>query len=222
MTLVASIELSDDVIAAIGRALSEDIGSGDVTTSSIVSAGARASAQVFAKQEGILSGLSVAQHVFLTLSREMRFTSTVSDGVHVVRGQTLLELTGPTGAILSGERTALNFLGRMSGIATLTRQFVEAVAGTKAKILDTRKTAPGLRVIDKLAVRQGGGFNHRFGLYDMVLIKNNHIDYAGSLTKAVERVHAAVDDLEIEIEARTIEEMKEGIRRRVRERSARR
>ncbi|HEY2970955.1 MAG TPA: carboxylating nicotinate-nucleotide diphosphorylase [Pyrinomonadaceae bacterium] len=208
---MASIELGDEIIAGIRRALSEDIGPGDVTTNSVVSSDARASAQIVAKQDGILSGLSVAQQVFLMLSREMRFTSTLSDGAHVVRGQMLMELAGPTRAILSGERTALNFLGRMSGIATLTGQFVEAVAGTKANILDTRKTAPGLRASDKLAVRHGGGHNHRFGLYDMVLIKNNHIDCAGSLTKALERVRTMADNLEIEIEARTIEEMKEAL-----------
>jgi len=208
---MASTELGDEIITGIRRALSEDIGPGDVTTNSVVSSDARASAQIVAKQEGILSGMSVAQQVFLMLSREMRFTSTLSDGAHVVRGQMLMELAGPTQAILSGERTALNFLGRMSGIATLTGQFVEAVAGTKANILDTRKTAPGLRASDKLAVRHGGGHNHRFGLYDMVLIKNNHIDCAGSLTKALERVRAVADNLEIEIEARTIEEMKEAL-----------
>src|SRR3984893_14116117 len=136
------MELGDDIIAAIRRALSEDIGSGDVTTNSIVSSEACASAQVVAKQDGILSGLAVARAVFLLLSGDLRFNSTLSDGVHVVRGQPLLEMTGSTRAILSGERTALNFLGRMSGIATLTRQFIEAVAGTKARILDTRKTAP--------------------------------------------------------------------------------
>lgn len=205
------MELSDDIIASIRRALSEDIGSGDVTTNSIVSSAASASAQVLAKQDGILSGLSVAQQVFLTLSCDMRFNSRLSDGAQVVGGQTLLELTGPTRAILSGERTALNFLGRMSGIATLTRLFVDAVAGTKAKILDTRKTAPGLRGIDKLAVRHGGGGNHRFGLYDMVLIKNNHIDYSGSLTEAVRRARAGANNLEIEIEARTAEEMDEAL-----------
>ena len=205
------MELGDDIIAAIRRALSEDIGSGDVTTNSIVSSEARASAQIVAKQDGILSGLAVARAVFLLLSRDMRFNSTLSDGIHVVGGQTLLELTGPTRAILSGERTALNFLGRMSGIATLTRQFVEAVAGTKARILDTRKTAPGLRAIDKLAVHHGGGSNHRFGLFDMVLIKNNHIDYSGSLSRAVDLARAAEHNLEIEIEARTIEELEEAL-----------
>jgi len=211
VTLVASMELSDDIFASIRRALSEDMGSGDVTTNSIVSSAASASAQVVAKQDGILSGLSVAQQVFLTLSCDMRFNSTLSDGAQVVGGQTLLELTGPTRAILSGERTALNFLGRMSGIATLTRLFVDAVAGTKAKILDTRKTAPGLRGIDKLAVRHGGGGNHRFGLYDMVLIKNNHIDYSGSLTEAVRRARAGANNLEIEIEAGTAEQMDEAL-----------
>src|SRR6266852_103194 len=205
------MELSDDIIASIRRALSEDMGSGDVTTNSIVASEASASAQVLAKQDGILSGLSVAQQVFLTVSFDMRFNSTLSDGVQVVGGQTLLELTGPTRAILSGERTALNFLGRMSGIATLTRQFVDAVAGTKAKILDTRKTAPGLRAIDKLAVHHGGGNNHRFGLYDMVLIKNNHIDYAGSLSRAVELARTEGRNLEIEVEARTIEEAQEAM-----------
>jgi len=205
------MELSDDIIASLRGALSEDMGSGDVTTNSIVTSAASASAQVLAKQDGIVSGLSVAQQVFLMMSRDMRFNSTLSDGVQVVGGQTLLELTGPTRAILSGERTALNFLGRMSGIATLTRQFVDAVAGTKAKILDTRKTAPGLRGIDKLAVRHGGGGNHRFGLYDMVLIKNNHIDYSGSLTEAVRRARAGANNLEIEIEARTAEEMDEAL-----------
>src|SRR5713226_576230 len=205
------MELSDDIIASIRGALSEDMGSGDVTTNSIVTSAASASAQVLAKQDGILSGLSVAQQVFLMLSCDMRFNSTLSDGDQVVGGQTLLELTGPTRAILSGERTALNFLGRMSGIATLTRLFVDAVAGTKAKILDTRKTAPGLRGIDKLAVRHGGGGNHRFGLYDMVLIKNNHIDYSGSLTEAVRRARAGANNLEIEIEARTAEEMDEAL-----------
>jgi nicotinate-nucleotide pyrophosphorylase (carboxylating) len=141
----------------------------------------------------------------------MRFNSTLVDGAHVVRGQTLLELRGPARAVLTGERTALNFLGHMSGIAKLTREFVDAIAGTKATILDTRKTVPGLRAIDKLAVKHGGGENHRFGLYDMVLIKNNHIDYAGSLSNAVERARAGAGDLKIEVEARTIEEVQEAL-----------
>jgi len=129
----------------------------------------------------------------------------------VVRGQTLLEFTGPTRAILTGERVALNFLGRMSGIATLTRAFVDAVTGTGAAILDTRKTAPSLRTFDKLAVKHGGGENHRFGLFDMVLIKNNHIDSAGSVSQAVGLARSGAQNLDIEVEARTIAEMEEAL-----------
>jgi nicotinate-nucleotide pyrophosphorylase (carboxylating) len=123
----------------------------------------------------------------------------------------LAEVEGPARALLTGERTALNFLGRMSGIATLTRKFVDAVADTKAVILDTRKTAPGLRTIDKLAVHLGGGQNHRTGLFDMVLIKDNHIDFAGSITAAVERVRASETRLEIEVETRTLDDLREAL-----------
>ena len=207
---VTSLGLGDEIIACLRRALTEDIGSGDVTTNSIVSSTASAEARIVAKQDGVLSGLSVVQAVFLLSSSDMRFQSTLSDGAQVVRGQTLLEISGSARAILTGERTALNFLARMSGIATLTRAFVDAIAGTGAAILDTRKTAPGLRAIDKLAVKHGGGVNHRFGLYDMVLIKDNHIDYAGSLTRAVELARAEGHNLEIEVEARTIEEVQAG------------
>jgi len=203
--------LGDEIFACIRRALSEDIGSGDVTTNSIVPSDARAVARIIAKQDGILSGLAIAQAVFLLLNSDMRFNSTLTDGAMVASGQTLLELNGPARAILSGERTALNFVGRMSGIATSTGKFVAAIAGTSTVILDTRKTAPGLRAIDKLAVQHGGGDNHRFGLYDMILIKDNHIDCAGSLGRAVELARLGGHNLEIEIEARTIEEMQEAL-----------
>jgi len=172
---------------------------------------ARGVARIVAKEDGVLSGSSVAQGVFLLLSSHACFNSPLSDGARVVGGQTLLEVTGPARALLAGERTALNFVGRMSGIATLTRQFVEAVAGTRAVILDTRKTAPGLRAVDKLAVQHGGGQNHRLGLYDMVLIKNNHIDYAGSLSAAVFLARAGGHNLGIEIETRTIEEVQQAL-----------
>jgi nicotinate-nucleotide pyrophosphorylase (carboxylating) len=207
---LASLDLGGDIVADISRALIEDIGSGDVTTDSIVPSEANASARIIAKQDGIVSGLDICGAVFHLLSGDIGFTATVSDGTSVVSGQSLLELTGPARAILTGERTALNFLGRMSGIATLTRQFVRAIAGTKAAILDTRKTAPGLRAIDKLAVKHGGGENHRFGLYDMMLIKNNHIDCAGSLSNAVQRARAG-SNLEIEVEARTMAEVQEAL-----------
>jgi nicotinate-nucleotide pyrophosphorylase (carboxylating) len=208
---VASLGLDDEAIDVVSRALREDIGSGDVTTNCIVPAEAHAVAQIVAKQDGILSGLAVAQAVFLSLDGAMRFRTALSDGASVRSGQELFELAGSARAILTGERTALNFLGRMSGIATLTRTLVDAIAGTKAVILDTRKTAPGLRAFDKLSVRHGGGQNHRFGLYDMVLIKDNHIDHAGSIANAVRLVRESGNSLEIEVEARCIQEVQEAL-----------
>ena len=195
----------------INRALEEDIGSGDVTTDSIVPAGASLRGRIIAKQNGSVAGLAVAKEVFRTLNREIVFESKVEDGAQVKRGMVLAELNGDARALLTGERTALNFLGRMSGIATLTRQFVDEVAGTGAIILDTRKTAPGLRSLDKLAVRLGGGQNHRNGLFDMVLIKDNHIDFAGSITAAVERVRTGGTGLPIEVETRTLENVREAL-----------
>ncbi|HEX6045431.1 MAG TPA: carboxylating nicotinate-nucleotide diphosphorylase [Pyrinomonadaceae bacterium] len=195
----------------IRRALEEDIGSGDVTTDSIVPAGASLRGRIIAKQQGVVAGLDVAHEVFRELSAEITFEANVKDGERVDRGAVLADVAGNARALLTGERTALNFLGRMSGIATLTRQFVDAVAGTNATILDTRKTAPGLRELDKLAVRLGGGQNHRTGLFDMVLIKDNHIDFAGSITAAVERVRAGGTTLPIEVETRTLENVREAL-----------
>src|SRR4030095_12106370 len=148
----ASPELDDNILAAIRRALNEDIGPGDITTRMIVAPQSDGSAQIVAKQNGIVSGLAVAQAVFQELDSDMRLSANVLDGEVVNCEQALIELNGSASAILTGERTALNFLGRMSGIATLTRKFVQAIAGTGAVIFDTRKTAPGLRAIDKLAV----------------------------------------------------------------------
>ena len=196
----------------IKSALEEDIGSGDVTTDSIVPAGASLHGRIVAKQQGVVAGLSVAKEVFRELSADVTFNAKVDEGAQVERGVVLADVAGNARALLTGERTALNFLGRMSGIATLTRQFVDAVAGTNATILDTRKTAPGLRALDKLAVRLGGGQNHRTGLFDMVLIKDNHIDFAGSITAAVERVRASGTTLEIEVETRTLENVREALR----------
>jgi nicotinate-nucleotide pyrophosphorylase (carboxylating) len=139
----------------------------------------------------------------------------VEEGARLTNRQVVAKVSGPARSLLTAERTALNFLGRMSGIATLTRSFVDAVAGTKAIILDTRKTAPGLRMVDKLAVAQGGGQNHRIGLFDMVLIKDNHIDFAGSLEEAVTRARAAHSELEIEVEARTLEHVETALNLRV-------
>jgi nicotinate-nucleotide pyrophosphorylase (carboxylating) len=204
-------QLPGDIITCIRRALDEDIGSGDVTTNSIVPADACLMGRIVAKQGGVVAGLEIAKGVMFALNERVTFAAHVVDGESVTRGTFLATVSGSARTLLTGERTAMNFLGRMSGIATLTREFVNSVAGTRAKILDTRKTAPGLREIDKLAVRLGGGQNHRSGLFDMLLIKDNHIDFAGSITAAVERVRATGPTLEIEVETRTLADVKEAL-----------
>jgi nicotinate-nucleotide pyrophosphorylase (carboxylating) len=204
-------DVSPEILSAIERALAEDIGAGDFTTDSIVPADAVTTARFVAKQDGVIAGLSVAKAVFGKLSSNVSFKATVAEGAEVRKGDVVAVVEGPARALLTGERTALNFLGRMSGIATLTRQFVKAVSDTNAAILDTRKTAPGLREVDKLAVRLGGGTNHRTGLYDLILIKDNHIDFAGSITAAVNRARAAGTNLEIEVETRTLDDVSEAL-----------
>jgi nicotinate-nucleotide pyrophosphorylase (carboxylating) len=207
--------LSPEIIACIRRALDEDIGGGDATTDSIVPAAATSSGQIIAKQAGVIAGLDVAAAAYRLVDVRVSFTPLVAEGAQVSNRQPLATVAGPARALLTAERIALNFLGRMSGIATLTRRFVDAVAGTRAVILDTRKTAPGLRALDKLAVRRGGGQNHRIGLYDMILIKDNHIDYAGSLDEAVRRARAAHSGLEVEVEARTLDDVRAALDLRV-------
>jgi nicotinate-nucleotide pyrophosphorylase (carboxylating) len=211
----AAESLSPEILACIRRALAEDIGAGDATTNAIVPREAKMKGQIIAKQAGVIAGLDVAAAVYHMLGEgryeSIRFECCVAEGAQVENRQALAKVSGGARALLTGERTALNFLGRMSGIATLTRQFVDAVAGTKAVILDTRKTAPGLRALDKLAVRRGGGQNHRVGLYDMILIKDNHIDFAGSLEAAVERARAVGGGLEIEVETRTLEDVQRAL-----------
>jgi nicotinate-nucleotide pyrophosphorylase (carboxylating) len=204
-------DLPLEILATIRLALAEDIGPGDATTNSIVPARAVMRGQIIAKQEGVIAGLDVAQAVYQMVDAKVEFKPQVGEGVHVKNRQVLALVSGRTRSLLTAERTALNFLGRISGIATLTRLFVDAVAGTKAVILDTRKTAPGLRLVDKLAVLRGGGQNHRIGLYDMVLIKDNHIDFAGSITAAVKRARAGAQWLAIEVEARTLEDVREAL-----------
>lgn len=205
------MSIHPDILEAIQRALREDIGAGDVTSNSIIPADAVMTGQIIAKQSGVIAGLDVAQAVFAALDPRVEFTALVEEGARVENRQVVSRLAGPAVSLLTGERTALNFLGRVSGIATLTRQFVDAVAGTRAVILDTRKTVPGLRMLDKLAVARGGGQNHRIGLYDMILIKDNHIDFAGGITAAVERARAAHTGLEIEVEARTLAHVQESL-----------
>ncbi len=212
MTLNQTLPI--DIIESIQRALAEDIGSGDVTTDSIIPADAGMRGQIIAKQSGVLAGLDIAMAVYQAVDPQVDFQSQVQEGRRVENRRVLALVTGRTRSLLTAERTALNFLGRMSGIATLTGQFVQAIAGTRAIILDTRKTAPGLRALDKLAVARGGGQNHRIGLYDMLLIKDNHIDYAGSITEAVRRARAAQpagSRLDLEVEARTLEHVREAL-----------
>ena len=204
-------ELPPQISLCIQRAFEEDIGTGDVTTNTIVPENATLRGRIVAKQDGVVAGLDIAKEVMFALSENVTFVAHVKDGSSVTRGTVLADIHGSARALLTGERTALNFLGRMSGIATLTRKFVDALATTKAVILDTRKTAPGLRATDKLAVQLGGGQNHRTGLFDMVLIKDNHIDFAGSITAAVERVRTSGTKLEIEVETRSLEHVREAL-----------
>lgn len=192
----------------ICTALAEDIGSGDVTTLAIVGADAVMHGRFIAKASGIIAGLDVARRVFTLVDEQVQFNALLADGTAVTPGQLIATVEGPARALLSGERVALNFLQRMSGIATMTRHFVDAVAGTNAVILDTRKTAPGLRLTDKLAVKLGGGQNHRVGLYDMALIKENHIAAAGGdLSTAVNRVKQFVPDIPVEIEVTNLAQL---------------
>ncbi|RMH95898.1 MAG: carboxylating nicotinate-nucleotide diphosphorylase [Calditrichaeota bacterium] len=197
----------------IDRALREDVGSGDVTTEALFSPAERARAYFLAKQAGVIAGLPLAERVFRRLDAGIRFTLLVEEGERVSPHTRLANLEGSCRTILTGERLALNILQHLSGIATLTAAFVEAVAGLPVKILDTRKTHPGLRVFEKYAVAVGGGVNHRMGLYDGVMIKDNHIQLAGSITAAVERIRRVHGDkFPIEVEAATLPEVEEALR----------
>ena len=177
-----------DIDRLVLAALAEDIGDGDITTVATVPEELRCSGRFIAKESGVVAGIQLVWRAFALLDPRVELLVLIGDGVCVERGQVIAQVSGPARAILTGERVALNFLQRMSGIATATQRYVDAVEGTDATILDTRKTAPGLRVVDKWAVRLGGGSNHRIGLFDMALIKDNHIAAVGSITEAVERV----------------------------------
>jgi len=205
--------LADGVVRAIvSRALAEDVGPGDVTTEATVASGAQCRAEIVAREGGVIAGLEVARATFAALDREVAFEALVAEGAQVEAGAAVARLTGPARAVLAGERTALNFLQRMSGIASLTRRYVDAVQGTKARICDTRKTAPGLRALDKYAVRAGGGHNHRFGLFDGVLIKDNHIRAAGGIESAVRLARSSAHHvLRVEVEAQTRSEVEEAL-----------
>ena len=196
----------------ITEALKEDIPQRDITSENIIPEDHISKAHILAKEEGVLAGLDVALMVFQCIDPSLRFQKKFKDGDEFKKGDILAVLEGKTISILKGERVALNFLQRLSGIATLTRKFVEAVKGTSTKILDTRKTTPGLRKLEKYAVRMGGGMNHRMSLSDMVLIKDNHLAVIGGIKEAIERAREKVDkEIKIEVEVKNIEELKEAI-----------
>jgi nicotinate-nucleotide pyrophosphorylase (carboxylating) len=200
----------------IEKALDEDLGTGDYTTDSIIPASVSGGGKILSKQKGILAGLPVFFRAFETLDPNVRCEALVQDGSPMESNQILGIVQGSIRSLLKGERTALNFLQRLSGIATLTDAYVRAIQGTRTKILDTRKTTPLLRYLEKYAIRLGGGENHRFGLFDMILIKNNHVDAAGSVSTAVEQCLAFLKQrglvLKIEVEARSLEEVEEALK----------
>jgi nicotinate-nucleotide pyrophosphorylase (carboxylating) len=204
--------LDNEFDAIIEVALREDMPEGDITSESVIPADARSEAIFLAKEDGVLAGLPVARRVFEKIDPAVEFTEKFQDGAAFRKFDILACVEGPTMAILKGERTALNFLQRLSGVATVTRRFVDAVQGTKAKILDTRKTTPGLRLLEKYAVKTGGGANHRLSLSDMVLVKDNHLRYVGSVAEAVRRSRgAAKPGVRIEVEAADLAQVRDAL-----------
>lgn len=199
------------ISAAISVALAEDLGlAGDITTDATVASDAIADAVIATRQDGVVCGLQLAEAAFRALDADASFSVMHADGASVRAGDTIATVSGNARAVLTAERVALNYMGRLSGIATLTRQYVNVIAGTKARIADTRKTTPGLRAFEKYAVRCGGGQNHRTGLFDAVLIKDNHIVAAGGLKHAIQSARASVGHLvKIEVEVDTLEQLEE-------------
>jgi nicotinate-nucleotide pyrophosphorylase (carboxylating) len=199
--------------AVVERALAEDVGSGDITTDAIVPAGERRQARLLLEQPGVVSGVPVAEAVFRALDPDVRVQALVPEGTRVDEVPApIAELEGLARAILTGERVALNLFARLCGIATSTRRYADLVAGTGATILDTRKTTPGLRALEKYAVRSGGGTNHRMGLDDAILIKDNHVRIAGGIEPALAAIRAAGSDRPVEIEADTLEQVEQALR----------
>jgi len=202
------------VARAVEAALEEDLGAaGDITTDTTIPVNAKGEAAIVAREAGVIAGLDLAAQAVLFLDPEVKFFPLVSDGELVKQGAKIAKIAGKTRAILTAERTALNFLGHLSGVATLTSRFVEAVAGTGARIACTRKTTPGLRALEKYAIRMGGGVNHRFGLYDGVLIKDNHIAAAGGIGNALRALGSRAGHMvRIEVEVDNLDQLKEALR----------
>ena len=196
----------------IDLAIEEDIATGDVTTNSIIPAHSRAVAEMKMKADGVISGLAIAKRVYEKFEKDILWDAKVKDGDRVKKGDIILRIEASYRCLLLGERLSLNILQRMSGIATETARYVEELAGTHTQLLDTRKTAPGLRVLDKMAVKDGGATNHRMGLYDMAMIKDNHIKVAGGITNAVNAVRAHIPaGIKIEVETTNLAEVREAL-----------
>ena len=201
-------ELNDRLI---DLAFAEDIGDGDHTTLCCIPDDAMGQSKLLIKEEGILAGIEIAKEVFRRFDPEMKVEVFIEDGAHVKPGDVAMVVTGRVQSLLQTERLMLNIMQRMSGIATMTNKYVERLKGTKTRVLDTRKTTPGMRILEKMAVKIGGGVNHRIGLFDMILLKDNHVDFAGGIENAINRCHAYLKekgkDLRIEIEVRNFEEL---------------
>ena len=195
----------------ITLAIEEDVEKGDVTTNSLVPESTLAVAEMTAKADGVISGIDIARMVFERFDKNIRWLPSTTEGGRVKKGDSIVRIEGSYMALLTGERTALNILQRMSGIATATSNYVKELEGSATQLLDTRKTAPGMRILDKIAVRAGGGTNHRMGLYDLALIKDNHIKVAGGITEAVKEVRAYAPGIKVEVEVTTLEETKEAV-----------
>jgi len=203
--------MDDSLKKLVEQALAEDLGTGDVTSEATIPPDLSSTAAMIAKQDLVLAGLDVARKVFHQLDPSILFSANTKDGDRIVKGTEIARLAGNTRKLLAGERVALNLLQHLSGIATLTAAYVEKVKGLTIEVLDTRKTLPGLRLLEKYAVRMGGGKNHRMGLYDMVLIKDNHIKAAGGIVSAVARAKTKAGPLRIEVEVKTLEEVREAL-----------
>ncbi|HNW51640.1 MAG TPA: carboxylating nicotinate-nucleotide diphosphorylase [Prolixibacteraceae bacterium] len=204
--------LLKNIDTLIEAGLQEDVLTGDITTNTLIPASVQSTAVMIAKADGVIAGLFVAEAVFKKLDNQIEFIAEVSEGDKVKKGDLICTIKGSYRALLTGERLALNFLQRISGIASETAKYVEAVKETKTLILDTRKTVPGLRLLDKYAVKAGGGTNHRMGLFDMVMIKDNHISAAGGITNAVKAIRPAISpEIKIEVETTNLDEVKEAL-----------
>lgn len=198
--------------ALIDLALHDDVGTGDITTDNIIPAGTKRKAKMVAKADGVVAGLPIAEMVFRKLDADLAWNPKVQEGDKIKKGDVLVEFEGSYRALLTGERTALNFLQRLSGIATMSNKYAEAVKDFHTLILDTRKTLPGFNKLDKYAVKTGGGTNHRHGLHDMAMIKDNHIEVAGNITAAVKAVRSKIDPgIKIEVETTTLEQVQEAL-----------